>query len=616
MSVSRDVGESYGEALRLAGPFLAVHIAVRLISAAVLLPLAGAAIAFALARSGRDALADQDIALFLVTPWGLAVALLVGGIVIVAAVLDIAVMSATIRSRKTRPFPAARDGLAAILPRAPAILWFAVLLLLRILLVAVPFLAAAGGAVWWFLGAHDINYYLTARPPEFRTVAMIVAGLGGALALLLIHRLTGWAIALHLVVFGGRGANRAFRESARRMYGHRWRFIALIAGWLAVAAVLSAVAAAGFGAALGMLPDLLADRLELLAPALVAVLVLWGIVGTVVSVIASGALADLLTETAVAVLGQVPGVPESTTTKAGRIRLWVGAGLATVAVLAGLTLGGFLIERVEAGGDVEVIAHRGGAASAPENTIPAFERGIADGADWIEIDVQETADGVVIVTHDSDFMKQAGNPLKVWDATFDDLAEIDMGSWFDPAFADARVPTLDEVLELSRDRAGVLIELKYYGHDVALETRVAELVEAADMSGQVAVMSLKYEGVEKMRALRPDWRAGVLAARAVGDLTALETDFIAVNTGQVSQRLIASAEDRGKDVYAWTVNDPVTMSRMISMGVDGLITDDPALVREVLAWREDLSTPERLSLWLADRFGVGVDAVMAGLQGR
>lgn len=615
MIVSREVRESYGEAIRLIGPFLTVHVAVRLISAALLVPFAGAAIAFTLARSGQDVLADQDIALFLLTPWGLAMALLVGGIAIVAAVLDVAVMSAAIRSREVRPFAAARDGLATILPQLPQLLWFAILLLLRITLLALPFLAAAGATAWWLLGEFDINYYLTAHPPEFQAAVFVIGGLVLLLLGLLVYRLTGWAIALHLVIFGGRPASKAFRESTRRMSGHRWGFIARIALWLAIAAILGGVTAGVFGAALGGLPDILANRLSLLAPALVVVLILWGLANTVIATLAGGALADILTETAGSILGQVPAGPADAAPFAGA-GLRTVAGVVAAVTLAGLILGGFLIEQVEAGGDVEIIAHRGGATSAPENTIPAFEQGIADGADWIEIDVQETADGVVIVTHDSDFMKQAGNPLKVWDATLDDLAEIDMGSWFDPAFASARVPTLSEVLELSRDRAGVLIELKYYGHDVALEARVAELVEAANMAEQVAVMSLKYEGVQKMHALRPDWRTGVLAARAVGDLTALETDFIAVNVGQVSPRLIASAEARGKDVYAWTVNDPVTMSRMISMGVDGLITDDPGLVRDVIAWREDLSTPERLSLWLADRFNIGVDAMMAGIQGR
>jgi glycerophosphoryl diester phosphodiesterase len=98
---------------------------------------------------------------------------------------------------------------------------------------------------------------------------------------------------------------------------------------------------------------------------------------------------------------------------------------------------------------VLVIAHRGAAATAPENTIAAIKRGIADGADWLEIDVQETADGTVVVMHDRDFMRQAGAPLPVHAATAQDLAQLDIGAWFGPDFAGEQVATLDEALAVA-----------------------------------------------------------------------------------------------------------------------------------------------------------------------
>jgi glycerophosphoryl diester phosphodiesterase len=232
----------------------------------------------------------------------------------------------------------------------------------------------------------------------------------------------------------------------------------------------------------------------------------------------------------------------------------------------------------------------------------AVEQALADRADWVEIDVQETADGEVVVAHDSDFMKLAGVDLKVWDTTMADLAEIDIGSWFDPAYAGERTPTLRQVLHAAKGRGKILIELKYYGHDVALESRVAEIVEETGMSADVGVMSLKIPGVRKMHALRPDWPHGILAATAVGDLSALDADFLAVNTGQVSLDLIRRTHAQGRKLYVWTVDDPVTMVRMISMGVDGLITNEPALARQVMEARNRLSAPERLLLWASDRF--------------
>jgi glycerophosphoryl diester phosphodiesterase len=157
------------------------------------------------------------------------------------------------------------------------------------------------------------------------------------------------------------------------------------------------------------------------------------------------------------------------------------------------------------------------------------------------------------------------------------------------------------VLLKVKGRGKVIIELKYYGHDVELEPRVARIVEETGMADDISVMSLKYPAIRKMHALRPDWPHGVLAATAIGDLAALEADFLAVNTGQVSLGLIRKAHAQGKKVYTWTVDDPLTMSRMISMGVDGLITNEPALARTVMDARNALSAPERLLVWLSDR---------------
>jgi glycerophosphoryl diester phosphodiesterase len=196
--------------------------------------------------------------------------------------------------------------------------------------------------------------------------------------------------------------------------------------------------------------------------------------------------------------------------------------------------------------------------------------------------------------------------LKIWDATMPALTDIDIGSWFDPAYADQRTPTLAQVLELTRDKAQLLIELKYYGHDVDLENRTIAIVEGAGMADQVATMSLKYPAVQKMKQLRPDWRTGVLAATAVGNLTGLDGEFIAVNAGMATPSLVRATDTVGKDLFVWTVNDPVQMSAMISMGVDGLITDEPALARLVLDLRAELGPSARMVLYLAHRMGITV----------
>jgi glycerophosphoryl diester phosphodiesterase len=221
----------------------------------------------------------------------------------------------------------------------------------------------------------------------------------------------------------------------------------------------------------------------------------------------------------------------------------------------------------------------------------------------VEVDVQETADGEVVVLHDSDLKKVAGVDLKIWDATWEDLQEIDVGSFFSPEFSDQRVPKLAQVLELCRGRAGVVIELKYYGHQDRLEERVAEIVDGLGMASTIKVMSLNSDGLDRMKAVRPDWTTGILTSVVVGDLTRMEVDFLAVNSGMATRRFVRATHNSGKKIFAWTVNDVLGMSAMMDLGVDSIITDDPQLARDVLEYRADLNPVERLMIGLAVYFG-------------
>jgi glycerophosphoryl diester phosphodiesterase len=607
VSAFGDVRTGYGIALGFLGPFALTHLGVRLLTAAIVVPATGLVLAAALAASGESAITDHDIARFLLTPAGFAGALALLVLSIMAAILDVAAMTVTLRRREHRAIGALLAGLGLLVSRFPGLFRFGLHLVLRVLGIAAPFLVAGAAVAWLALGRYDINYYLTYRPPAFLAAAGIGIVLLAGLVTILLTRLSGWAIALHLVLLDGLSPARAFAESADRLHGRRTGVVARVGFWLIVRIWFTALVATVAGLLIAGAQRLFGPDLRLIALSTIAIVALWWLAAAVIAALANGALAVLLDRLYREVAGGASAVelPVAApgTREGRRARLVVLA--AAAAVLGGGALGGGLFDRVAAERSVEIIAHRGAAAVRPENTLAAVEKALEDRADWVEIDVQETADGEVVVAHDSDFMKLAGVDLKVWDATMADLAAIDIGTRFGPAYGAERTPTLRAVLEAAKGRGKVLIELKYYGHDVDLEARVARIVEETGMEDAVAVMSLKIPGVRKMHALRPDWPHGILAATAIGDLAALEADFLAVNTGQASLRLIRQAQERGKKLYVWTVDDPLTMTRMISMGVDGLITNDPALARQVMEARNALSAPERLMLWLSDRFRPG-----------
>lgn len=585
---------------------LGVHIAFTLLGVIIFAPLVGLTGRLLMRLSGEPAVADQDIAWFFLSPAGLVALVIFAGLAIGILAFEqaamIRVVVGQLEEHRTRAISALRFAAA----RFPRLFWFSVHLAARVLFVLLEFLAIGAAIAWGLIREYDINYYLTARPPEF-LVAVVLIGIVFAIgALVLARKLLNWSLALPLVLFEKIPPRASFAMSTRRVQGWRLPVLGSLVLWGLSAIALGLVVVAFVRIVGGIAVPPFSGDLSLLVVVLGLLGLLLAALNVLVTTFTSGHFAAIIADYYVRLSrreGKVPAIPPDAGPRTAFLtRRQLAAGMVIAAVMAVLSAT-WMVTDVQLNDTASIIAHRGAAGRAPENTLAAIEAAIEDDADWVEIDVQEAADGTVVVAHDSDFMKLSGVATKVWDATPDELAGIDIGSWFGTEFAGERVPTLRQVLELTRGQSNVVIELKYYGHDERLEERVAEIVEATGMSDSIALMSLKYPAVQKMKQLRPDWTVGLLSATAIGDLTRLEADFLAVSANMVSSGFVRRAREAGKQVFAWTVNDPVTMSRMLSFGVDGVITDEPAMAREVLAERADMSSAERLLLAAAMVFG-------------
>jgi glycerophosphoryl diester phosphodiesterase len=289
-----------------------------------------------------------------------------------------------------------------------------------------------------------------------------------------------------------------------------------------------------------------------------------------------------------------------------RRAMTVAVGLVALAAV-GFALAAFLVNRNER--PVLIIAHRGSSWTAPENTLAAFRLAAEQQTDFIELDVQESADGQVLVAHDSDLMKVAGNPTKIWEGDAATLRAIDIGSYKNPGFATERVPTLAEALDVCKGRCKVVVELKSYGHGQQLEQRVVDVVETAGMQNDCIFMSLDHAMARKLKELRPSWRVGLLVAKSIGDLTQLPGDFVAVEARMATRSFIRQMHRAGKDVYVWTLNDPAWMFVALSRGVDGLITDKPDEARLVAERRAEMSNPQRFLASQLIRLGATTEAL-------
>ncbi len=597
--------EALGILRKSIGQVFTTHLAYIALGVILFTPLVGMLGHLLLHLSGKTALSDLDIAWFLLSPLGMAALIVMAALLITILAFEQASMMAISAGTVRGLHIGALQALHFTARRAARIYLFTAHLVARVLIITLPFLAAGGAIAWFLLTDYDINYYLTEKPPGFLLAAALIGVLLLTMLVVLIRKLIGWTLALPLVLFTDLPPARSFVESNELVQGHKREVVTVLLTWAVAALLLGAVVVACVQLLGSLLVPLFFESIKLLVIVLGGVVTLWSLGNLVTTTLTSGSFAAV-----VMIFYERYGSKITTSDLEDKQpkRLWRMTAprfalLLIGAVAAAALAGSWLLNGIQTQDDVVVIAHRGAAGKAPENTLASIREAIKDGADMIEIDVQESSDGEVVVIHDSDFMKLSGVDLKVWDGSLKQLQQIDVGSWFDPKFSAERVPTLAQLLEVARGKAHVVIELKYYGHDRQLEQRVVEIVEEAGMVDDIVIMSLEYKGIEKIRALRPKWVIGLLSTKAVGNLAKLDLDFLAVNMSMATSGFIRRTHAAGKQVYVWTVNDAVSVSRMISLSVDGIITDEPEMARNVVTERSGLSSVERLLIHTAVLFG-------------
>ncbi len=475
-----------------------------------------------------------------------------------------------------------------------------------------PLLVAAGLLVRPLLAKHDINYYLANYPPEFIKTAVALGVLGAVTFVVGIWLLVRWRLVVQVCMFDRRDRGAAFHEAAALSRGVRWP---LLGRCLAVVTFQLALMLAA--AALQQLAVWLALRVGglgavSLAVSFGAVVLLRTVIGAAVTSI--GACADAVVFTIFyrqrrLALGGEPALPTIEEMATGPAAFPPAARALFLAVSIGLVAAAgvsvaLAAEALREERPTTVTAHRGEHHRAPENTVTAVREAIAVGAQCAEIDVQLSQDGVLVVTHDSDFSRVAGVARKVWDLSYAEIRAIPLGGKAAPEFREERAPTFDEVLEVARNRIGLNIELKYYGdHQPRLAERVVEAVRARQMTNQVVIQCLEYEPLMEVRRLAPEIPVGYLMSVNAIYPARLKVDFLSVELGRVTGAFVRAAHRRGQAVHVWTVDKPTDVDRMIAVGVDALITNEPAEALQRVREYESLSRTERVlcrvHAWLA-----------------
>lgn len=234
-------------------------------------------------------------------------------------------------------------------------------------------------------------------------------------------------------------------------------------------------------------------------------------------------------------------------------------------------------------GKICITSHRGDSAAAPENTIPAIKQALKSTTDYIEIDVQETKEGKVVLMHDSSLFRTTGVYGKVSEMTLEELRSLDAGGWFSKDYIGTKIPTLEEVLQLCKGKKKLNIEIKAEKDMPDLEEKVVALIEKYDFVRQCVVTSTYKESLNKVKELNQDIVTGYILLSAYGRYYLdEEIDFLSIRASFVNERVIRLAHKYGKEVHAWTVNSEKEAVRLSQLGVDNIITDKPDYVRQKL----------------------------------
>jgi glycerophosphoryl diester phosphodiesterase len=595
------IGEIFGLVKGAWLSLIFTSVFYRIVAFTILTPLISGYVGLFFTKSGYLVIANEEIAKFFIQPLGVLTFLVIAACSLTLIALEQACLMVLLSIQDGGIIHKVWNAFRRAMAQAIGIHGLALRIVLRIIFYSIPFLMTAGLIYWLLLGDYDINYYLASWPTEFKLAIIGVIFLAIGLAVILIRYSVQVVYSLPILLFESKKPAEALRAS-RLQSKQRGLPIAMgIVIWGATVMVAYGLSAAVFywigrlavpliigfstflvlGIGLLFLGFTLCQFLISIAATVsfsALVMHLYGLRNPTLKTLNGG------------VKGGITGWHHQKLPASGRV---VMIGVIISFIIAALT-GWGLLSSADLADRTEVVAHRGASGAAPENTMAAIEQAIADGAHWVEIDVQRTADDRVVVIHDRDLKRIAKSPLVVSQTPYAQLARIDVGSWFHPRFASQRIPTLEAVLAHCRHKIKVNIELKYYGWDPLLASRVIDMVEHTQMEKEIVVMSLKPEAVAQVKSARPHWQVGLLAAATLTDLTRVDADFLAVHSKMVTPGFMRRVHSKDKTLQAWTINDTAGMTKMFGMGVDALITDEPRLATRLLAQRAAMEPVARM----------------------
>lgn len=252
-------------------------------------------------------------------------------------------------------------------------------------------------------------------------------------------------------------------------------------------------------------------------------------------------------------------------------------------------------------GTIAVIGHRGFAAAAPENTVPAFEAAIKQKVDYIELDVQLSSDRQIVVCHDNNLQRLTGRDIPLNTLTREELKNTDVGSYFSPEYAGTGIPTLEEVLDLIKDtNIRIYLELKDIGEDPLFPGMVLNLTKEKGLKDRCVFASFQYNYLKAIKEQDPN--ADILLNTDRTDTALpqeLPADYYGIKCASFSREQAEAIHQAGAKAFIWNVNTKDEIIQVIKDGADGICSNSPDLVQETLLERQT-SNPQKYDAEIRD----------------
>lgn len=528
--------------------------------------------------TGEAAISAGGLLQFLTSPGGLLWLAITLTLAVLVVVLQQAGMILIASSRGRTDYKIVLSSLWGVARRFRLLFTLTVIQVAAHWLLALPFLLAIGLAYHRLLLPYDVYYLKLERPVELWWFGGIA---GGALLGAMIVNgwlYLRWILAAPLVMLDNRALKAALRDSARLTRGQRLPAIAALLSGFAAVVILPVVVALAFRVIGSQMLAIIPSNMDLLLPLMLLYAALYILFTISMAFLGIAAYSTLIYAIYRRATGRHPRPALQRLSRNAGPLAWSAEVLLIVLAASQAWL---VVQSFDFPDEVTVTAHRGSAIKAPENTRSAIEQAIDDGADFVEIDVRMTADGILVLWHDDDMKRVFGRDEKISDITYEEALELDAGSWFGPEFKGERILSLEQAITITRGRAGLYIDMKADADTPTLPRDTVALLQQQEALDGTVVAAADALVLNEVKRLEPSLKTALLAQFIVGPLRRESFDILGLRHNRVTAATIAEARHAGHQLHVWTVNRRDAMTRFIDLGVDNIITDRPDVLIDV-----------------------------------